>query len=527
MSTNPAAPKQYGIATEQEAVRLRAEVQAKLAAIIESSDDAIISKTLDGVIRTWNRGAERIFGFTSDEAVGQPMLIIIPPERHSEEPQILQRLRNGERIDHYETVRRRKDGTLIDVSVTVSPIRDSNGVIVGASKIARDITGQKRIQRELEAAKEAAETASRAKDHFLSILSHELRTPLTPALGGVGILEAREDLPDDVHEQLALIRRNIETQARLVDDLLDLTRISRGIIELHFETVDLHAALRGAVSVFQKELEAKELAVTMALNARESHVWADPDRIQQVFFNLLSNAIKFTPAGGSIMLRSRTDASGRLMLTITDTGIGIEPQTLSRLFQPFEQGQQSTTSRRYGGLGLGLSITRALLQMHQGTIRALSEGEGRGSTFEIMLPTIVANDRRSGDDHDTRADIKKMHLRVLLVEDHEDSRRVLGKLLEGFGCTVFSAGTVGEALLLAENRDFDLLVSDIGLPDGSGVDLMRAIRHGHQHQIKGIALSGFGQAEDLKRSEEAGFDVHLTKPVNLKALQEVIKKVVV
>jgi PAS domain S-box-containing protein len=525
MSTNPAAPKQHEISTEHQADRLRAEVQAKLAAIIESSDDAIISKTLDGVIRTWNRGAERIFGFTSDEAVGQPLLIIIPPDRHSEEPQILGRLRKGERIDHYETVRRRKDGKLIDVSVTVSPIRDSSGVIVGASKIARDITDQKRIQRELETAKEAAETASRAKDHFLSILSHELRTPLTPALGGVGILEGREDLPEDVREQLALIRRNIETQARLVDDLLDLTRISRGIIELHFETVDLHAALRGAVSVFQKELEAKELAVTMALHARESHVWADPSRLQQVFFNLLSNAIKFTPAGGSIMLRSRTDAAGRLMLTITDTGIGIEPQTLSRLFQPFEQGQQSTTSRRYGGLGLGLSITRALLQMHQGSVRALSEGEGRGSTFEILLPTIVANERQS-DAGDSHVDIRKMHLRVLLVEDHEDSRRVLGKLLEGFGCTVFSAGTVGEALMLAENRDFDLLVSDIGLPDGSGIDLMRAIRHGHHHEIKGIALSGFGQAEDLKRSEEAGFDVHLTKPVNLKALQEVIKKVV-
>jgi PAS domain S-box-containing protein len=526
MSTNPAAQKHFGISTEQDAARLRAEVQAKLAAIIESSDDAIISKTLDGVIRTWNRGAERIFGFTAEEAVGQPLLIIIPPDRHSEEPQILERLRRGERIDHYETVRRRKDGTLIDVSVTVSPIRDSTGTIVGASKIARDITGQKRIQRELEAAKEAAETASRAKDHFLSILSHELRTPLTPALGGVSILEGRDDLPDDVREQLTLIRRNIETQARLVDDLLDLTRISRGIIELHFETVDVHAALRGAVGVFQKELEAKELTVTMALHAREYHAWADPSRIQQVFFNLLSNAIKFTPPGGSIALRSRTDAKGRLMLTITDTGIGIDPQTLSRLFHPFEQGPQSAASRRYGGLGLGLSITRSLLQMHQGTIRALSEGSGRGSTFEILLPTIIASASPS-DDQGNRADIKKMHLRVLLVEDHEDSRRVLARVLEGFGCTVFAAGTVGEALLLAENRDFDLLVSDIGLPDGSGVDLMRAIRHRHRHQIKGIALSGFGQAEDLKRSEEAGFEVHLTKPVNLKALQEVIEKVVV
>ena len=522
MSTYGSAPSDFGRSTELEAQRLRAEVQAKLAAIIEYSDDAIISKTLDGVIRTWNRGAERIFGFTAEEAVGQPLLIIIPPDRHSEEPEILSRLRRGERIEHYETVRRRKDGTLLDVSVTVSPVRDSTGVIVGASKIARDITEQQRTLRELDAARKAAEAASRAKDHFLSILSHELRTPLTPALGGVSMLENRDDLPEDVRTQLGIVRRNIETQARLVDDLLDLTRISRGIIEMHFETVDLHNLIRETAGTFQRELDDKEIAITLALHAREFHVWADPSRLQQVLFNLLSNALKFTPRGGSIALRTRTDASNRLMLTITDTGVGIESETLARLFQPFEQGHHGTTSRRFGGLGLGLSIARSLLQMHQGTIRALSEGANCGATFEVMLPTIAPADGRRGE-AGFLSDLKNLRLKILLVEDHEDSRRVLGKLLESFGCTVFSAGTVGEALLMAENRSFDLLVSDIGLPDGSGMDLMRAI--GSRQKIKGIALSGFGQADDLRRSEEAGFEVHLTKPVNFQALQEVIKKV--
>ncbi len=523
MATDKSPVEKLASSSDQEALRLRAEVQAKLAAIIESSDDAIISKTLDGVIRTWNQGAERIFGFTSDEAVGRPLLIIIPPERHSEEPQILARLRRGERIDHYETVRRHKDGTLIDVSVTVSPVRDAQGVIVGASKIARDITEQKRIRADLEAAKEAAETASRAKDQFLSILSHELRTPLTPALGGVGILENRADLPQDVRDQLSLIRRNIETQARLVDDLLDVTRIGRGIIELHFETVDAHAALRNAIAIFQKELEIKQIQLTLALHAREHFVWADPGRLEQVFFNLLSNAIKFTPQGGSIALHSRSDAANRLVLTITDTGIGIEADTLSRLFKPFEQGQQSTTSRRYGGLGLGLSIARSLVEMHQGTVRAVSEGPGRGSTFVVSLPTVAQTNPRARDPG-LLSGIRNLHLRILLVEDHEDSRRVLGKLLESFGCTVISAGTVGEGILLAENQKFDLLVSDIGLPDGSGIDLIRAVRA--RQDIKGIALSGFGQADDLRRSEEAGFQVHLTKPVNFQALQDVIKKVV-
>jgi PAS domain S-box-containing protein len=505
---------------ESDEERMKDEAQATLAAIVESSDDAIVSKTLEGVIRTWNKGAERIFGYTADEVVGKSILIIIPEDRKDEEPRILERLRRGERVDHFETVRVRKDGRKIDVSVTISPIRDSNGRMIGASKIARDITEQKQIQRELEEAKRTAEAASRAKDQFLSVLSHELRTPLTPVLAALSIFETRDDLPPDVREELGMLRRNVETEARLVDDLLDLTRISRGKIQLHFEAVDAHAILRGTLAMFQPELDAKQIAVSTALRAREHFVWADAARLGQVFANLLSNAIKFTGEGGSISLVSGSDASGRLVLSISDDGVGIEPEMMARLFRPFEQGERTTT-RQFGGLGLGLSIARSLVEMHDGTIRAMSEGSGRGARFEITLPALTSPS--SGGATVRRESLRPLNLRVLLVEDHADSRRVLGRLMESFGCVVRSAGTVAEALAAAGRESFDVLVSDIGLPDGSGIDVMRQIRA--RHNIKGIALSGFGQAEDLRRSEEAGFEIHLTKPVDYQELHDVIERV--
>jgi two-component system, chemotaxis family, CheB/CheR fusion protein len=498
------------------------EARAKLAAIVESSDDAIVSKTLDGVILTWNKGAQRIFGYTPEEAIGRPILdLIIPVDRRDEEPRILERIRSGARVDHFETIRHRKDGTLLDVSVTISPVRDSTGRIIAASKIARDITEQKRIRREIEEARRIAEAASRAKDHFLSVLSHELRTPLTPVLMALALLEKRGDIPGDVQDELMMIRRNVKVQAQLVDDLLDLTRINRGKVQLHFEVTDAHAVVRTTLTMFQQDVDAREITVSTALRAREHHVWADAARLQQVFANLMSNAVKFTPAGGNIALRSSNDASGRLVVSINDDGIGIEPDVLARLFQPFEQGEQGTTSRKYGGLGLGLSISRSLAEMHEGTIQASSAGRGHGSTFEVSLPALVTP--AGAATSATTGGLRPLNLRVLLVEDHADSRRILGRLLESYGCTVRSAGTVADALDFADHEPFDVLISDIGLPDGTGIDVVKRIRA--HHDIKAIALSGFGQADDLRRSEEAGFSIHLTKPVDYQALHDVIEKV--
>jgi len=454
--------------------------------------------------------------------VGKSILTLIPADRQHEEPMILSRLRSGERIEHYETVRQTKDGRLIDVSVTISPIRDETGKLVAASKVARDVTEQKRVLRELQKAKEAAEAASRAKDQFLSVLSHELRTPLTPVLAAISFIEGNPQLPsDELRGQVAMIRRNIESEARLVDDLLDLTRISRGKVQLHFEVVDVHAVLRNALAIFQSEIDRKGLELTVALRAKDRHAWADAARLQQVFLNLLSNAVKFTPEHGTLTVRSANRAPGTVAIEFVDTGVGIEPELLPRMFNAFEQGEQ-TVSRAFGGLGLGLSIVKSILDLHKGTVIASSPGRGRGATFTIEVATIAP-----GQEPDAappaREREEKPAARILLVEDHADTRVVMARLLRSFGFAVSAAGTVREALQLAETEKFDLLVSDIGLPDGSGVDVMKSLKD--RQNIKGIALSGFGQDEDIRRSREAGFETHLTKPVNFQTLQQAILKV--
>src|SRR5688572_73052 len=491
---------------QQSVDRTPLEAQAHLAAIVASSDDAIVSKTLDGVVTSWNEGARRIFGYAAEEIVGRPITVIIPKERLDEEPRILARLRAGERVDHFETVRQTKDGRLIDVSVTISPVRDSTGRIVGASKIARDITMQRQVQRELIAAKEAAESASRAKDHFLSVLSHELRTPLTPVLAAMSFLETRaHELPEEMRDQIGMVRRNVETEARLVDDLLDVTRISRGKVRLHFESVDLHEALRSAVGMWQAEFAAKELKVTLMPRATRHHVWADPGRLQQVFLNLLSNAVKFTPDGGTIVVRTSdlrpragSDGVGEddetdnwVRVQVIDTGMGIEAGLLERLFRPFEQGERTGG---FAGLGLGLSIARSLTEMHGGTIAADSKGPGRGATFTVDLATMQPAEQPAAASGEAPAPGSPESpagapCRILLVEDHVDTRVVMERLLRNCGFQVSSAGTVAEALSMADRQEFDVLISDIGLPDGSGTEVIRHLRQ--RRPIRGIALSGY------------------------------------
>jgi hypothetical protein len=356
--------------------------------------------------------------------------------------------------------------------------------VIGASKIARDITLQKRYERELRAARDAAEQArtaaerareeaekaNRAKDHFLSILSHELRTPLTPVLAALGFIQHDGSLTPEMAEQIDMIRRNVQTEARLVDDLLDLTRISRGKIQLHFEVVDAHAVLRNVVGMCQQDIDSNGLTLTMSLRAKRFQVWADPGRFQQVILNLLSNAIKFTPLEGTITLRTSNE-NGTVRIEIIDTGIGIEPEVLPRLFRAFEQGEQTIT-RKFGGLGLGLSIVKSLVEMHKASVSATSEGTGKGSAFTLRVETVnsvqhASHSPAAGGEPSSKA------CRVLLVEDHVDTRHALKRLLTSFGCQVTTAGTVKEAVEMANLQSFDLLLSDIGLPDGSGTEVMR------------------------------------------------------
>ncbi|HEX5223438.1 MAG TPA: PAS domain S-box protein [Verrucomicrobiae bacterium] len=359
---------------------------AHLAAIVESSHDAIISKTLEGVIRTWNRGAEQMFGYTAAEAIGQSITLIIPSERHFEEESILERQRCGESIEHFETVRVKKDGTQIEVSLSISPLRDGRGRIVGVSKIARDITEKKRSERALQSALIAAKAVNRAKDEFLAALSHELRTPLMPVMFTISGMQQDPGLSSSLRNSLAVVRRNLEIQVRMINDLIDLSRIRANRLELIFEVIDLHETITRAFEVCRSHQKFPELIVELKLGARNHFVRADADRMQQVFWNLIQNAIKFTPAGGEITIRSY-DREDRLGVSVADTGCGIEPEVLGRIFQPFEQGGRKS-KESLQGLGLGLAIAQRIVTAHGGSLTVASEGAGQGATFILELQAV-------------------------------------------------------------------------------------------------------------------------------------------
>jgi PAS domain S-box-containing protein len=791
--------------------------RTRLAAIVESSDDAIVSKNLDGVVTSWNAGAERLFGWSAAEMIGQPILKIIPRELQDEEKTILRRLRAGEHIEHFETRREAKDGRRMDVSLTISPVRDREGTIIGASKISRDITRQKQteaalvdqrqwfavtlssigdaviatdakgvvtflnpmaeamtgwvsgdaiglpleeifriinekthakaehpvgrvlregaivglanhtallsrdgrvisiedsaapikdsqgtvigvvmvfhdvteqrqietaraererlmvlragiavqiasaneldgllqsccellvrhfdaalasiwmlnenepvlemrasaglypqldgsqsrlsigkarigriaearqpnfttdllrdpdmadsawIQREgvvafggyplilenrlvgvlaiflrrklsqtefedlspiadgvaqlierkradtaLHAAKDRAESASKAKDQFLAALSHELRTPLTPVLMLAGAMERSEELAPQVRRDFAMIRQNVELEARIIDDLLDLTRITQGKLVLRFEQVDPHLLIAHALDILRHDIEEKKLDVKLDFAATEHHVTADAVRLEQVFWNVLKNAVKFTPNGGRLSVCS-SDADGHLRVSVADNGIGITPEELPRIFNAFAQGAEAEAPR-FGGLGLGLSISALLVNEHRGRIWAESSGRDQGATFHIELPLVPESGPvPSPAVPAPLASAGPLH--ILLVEDHQTTRETLTRLLARSGHRIESANCVAQALEVAAQKSFDLVISDLGLPDGDGHGLMRALRR--DFGLRGIALSGYGMQSDIEKSSEAGFVEHLTKPIDLTALEEAIQR---
>jgi PAS domain S-box-containing protein len=367
---------------------------ARLAAIVSSSDDAIVSKTLDGVITSWNAAAERMFGFTASEAVGRHVTLIIPKDRHAEEEQVLARLRRGERIEHFETVRMRKDGTVIDISLTVSPVLSATGEVVGASKVARDISDRKEMERNRAAlvareqeARAAAEDASRLKDDFLAVLSHELRTPLNTAIGWVRLIEAGHLAPEDSQRGFGAIRRSLDQQLRLINDLLDLTSLAAGRMRIEPEYLDLGELVRLSVEAWRAPAATAKIEVVTFLDGPVP-IYGDPDRLSQVFSNLMANAIKFTPQGGRVNVSVGLRGSEAYMV-VTDTGRGIEAGFLPHVFDRFRQAE-STTTRSVGGVGLGLAIVRSLVELHGGEVRAESDGAGRGACFTITLPLASA-----------------------------------------------------------------------------------------------------------------------------------------
>jgi len=368
-----------------------------------------------------------------------------------------------------------------------------------------------------EHARVEAERASEAKDRFLAMLSHELRTPLTPVLASVFMLEREDNVPKVVHESLQLIRRNVELEARLIDDLLDLTRISKGKVQLSFEIVDAHTLLRNALEICQFEIEQKKLELRSEFAATKVYLQADPARLQQIFWNLIKNAVKFTPHGGKLRIRTTNNGDGQFRLEVEDSGCGIDPGVLPRIFHAFEQAGRT----QLGGLGLGLAISKALVEAHHGSISAESQGRDSGATFIALFPTCERNAIPESSDA-PRSTAKRRSVRLLLVEDHEDTNRSLTRMLRRRGYEVHPANDIRSALDLATRKQFDVLVSDIGLPDGSGIDLLKALRA--KRDVFGIALSGYGMEEDIRRSGEAGFSHHLVKPVDLNKLDSIIQE---
>jgi PAS domain S-box-containing protein len=493
--------------------------RAHLANIVQSSGDAIVSKTLDGVIRTWNAGAERLFGYSQQEAVGQPITLIIPRERHDEEREILARLCRGERIEHFETVRVAKDGRRLDLSLTVSPIRDGEGRIIGASKVARDISERKRREEELK-------DADRRKNEFLAMLAHELRNPLAPIRNALQLVRMTcPEPPMEVGQAYDIIERQVEHLVRMVDDLLDVSRITSGKIQLQKERTELAAVVSRAVEGARPLIDARRHTLEVTLSEDVLPVEADPMRLAQVLWNLLNNAAKYTPVGGRIWLTAQKE-KGQAVVRVRDTGMGIPPEMLSKVFDLFTQ-MERTLDRAEGGLGLGLTLVRRLTEMHDGTVEAIS-APGQGSEFVVRLPIaadeVPAVKSTAASGAGERAGTAAGR-RILVVDDNRDSAESLAMLLRLLGNDVRTAHDGRLALEVAAAYRPDVVLLDIGLPGLDGFEVCRRLRGQYRdYQPLIVAMTGYGQEEDRRRSEEAGFSAHMVKPVDLEALQELLSR---
>jgi PAS domain S-box-containing protein len=505
------------------------DVETHLASIIESSDDVIVSKTLEGVITSWNPAAERIFGYTAGEAIGQNIKLIIPHDRWAEEDDVLARIGRGERVDHFETVRRAKDGKLLNISLTVSPIKDQSGRIVGASKVARDITDRKRAEAELERllasekqSRGQAEEASRLKDEFLAVVSHELRSPLNAITGWASLLLMRQ-LDDKTKHAIETILRNAQTQTQLVADLLDVSRIVTGQLRLNVRSFQIIPVIEAAIEVVRPAADAKSIRIETILDPSSGPVAGDPDRMQQIFWNLLSNAVKFTPKDGRIQVRLQL-VNSHVEVVVSDTGKGVDPNLLPYIFERFRQGDGSTT-REHGGLGLGLAIVRHLVELHGGVVNAYSEGQGRGTEFILQLPIMVsARTSQSGEQRVHPSVDGKLSggvpalagLRVLVVDDERDAREIISVILGEAGAEIATASGSREALDLVEQWKPDVLISDIGMPGESGYDLIRMVRAlpaDHGGQTPAIALTAYARTQDRLKILSTGFQMHVPKPI--------------
>jgi PAS domain S-box-containing protein len=521
--------------------KLREERLSQYAAIIENSADETVAVTLDQVIRLWNGAAQRMYGYTAGEAIGRHFSLILPPERADEMTAALEKVRRGESVMSMETERVRKDGSRLPVSVSISPVRDASGEVVGASTNGRDITERKRAEEERERllaraqeARAAAEEANRLKDEFLATLSHELRTPLTAILGWAHLLRSGRLDERSAARAVEVIERNADAQNQLIEDILDVSRIITGKTALHVEPVEPVSVIEAAAEAVRPAAEARRVELKIPASTEAFSIFGDAARLRQVVWNLLTNAVKFTPEGGRVEVRvERADSHVRIQ--VSDTGEGVDPEFLPYVFDRFRQADASTTRKR-GGLGLGLAIVRHLVELHGGTVGAESEGVGRGTTFTVTLPLAGAV-AQPGEPDDSRAARGKRvaspvdcpsslaSLRVLVVDDEPDTLGFLVAVLEGCGAEVTTASSAAEAFRLSKEVKPEVLVSDIGMPGEDGYQLIRRVRRLEDDEggrTPAIALTAYAREADRRKAIRAGFQAHMTKPVEPSKLAEVV-----
>ena len=487
-----------------------------LASIVESSDDAIISKSLDGFIQSWNAGAERLFGYSPEQAVGRHISLIIPPDRIAEEDHIVASLKAGHRVEHFETERLHSNGRPVLVSLTISPVKDDAGNVIGASKIARDVTERRRLEDDLRKLATDLSEVDRRKNEFLATLAHELRNPLAPLSNTLEILKRAGGSSQTVLQAVDTMKRQLGQMVRLVDDLLDLSRITHDRLDLRKGQIELGGVIQQAVQVCRPLAESAGHEVQVIVPSKPIYLHADSARLTQVFANLLNNSCKYTNPGGKITVTAERHGSDAVV-TVADNGIGIPQDKLQSIFDMFTQIDQSV-ERSQGGLGIGLTLVQRLVRMHGGTVEARSAGAGLGSQFVVRLP-IVIDGQEAATPMQTAAEGRMPTHRILVVDDNQDSAASLAMLLQITGHETYTAHDGAAAFEAAEKHRPDVVLLDIGLPALNGYEVCRRLRNQPWgKKIVIIALTGWGQEEDRRKSREAGFDGHLVKPVDYAAL---------
>jgi PAS domain S-box-containing protein len=502
-----------------------------LVAILKSVRDfAIFMTDENGVVTTWTPGVEHVLGYTEPEFVGQPIAIVFSPEDRAAgvvEMEMENAAREGRAEDRRWHMR--KDGSQFWANGVVHPVRADDGTLTGFVKVMRDDTDRKRLEIENKQRAEEAENANRIKDEFLATLSHELRTPLNAILGWAHLVRTGNLQNEDTQRGLETIERNARAQAQLIDDLLDVSRILTGKLRLNLRGVELADIIAASLDAAMPGASAKNLRVESQLDPQASLISGDPERVQQIVWNLLSNAIKFTPRGGTIWVRlKRIDSLVRV--EIEDNGQGIAPEFLNHVFDRFRQADSSST-RSHGGLGIGLGLVRHLAELHGATVEVESPGNDQGSTFRVDFPLMAVRTSRTPPDSTPRvtppANWPQLlaDLHVLVVDDEPDARLLVETVLTQHGATLHGSGSVADALVAVKREKFDVLVSDIGMPDENGYALIRQIRSGEESSgqfLPAVALTAYASAEDRMQAHLAGFQVHVPKPIEPAELVAVV-----